>query len=266
MPGRSSTASVMESPTGCTKQLMSVAASDVPAAELMRPAGTNSGRASRGPRPRRARGPRACGLHGRRFRCPWRTSRRGPRRRFPAGRGCRGSVRRVAWWSWCPRCVPATRGRGVVRSGSPVRRAVFGAPSAPMCSAPESAAGTQPSHGSGSQDEPASTVDASPDPILARIRSPGPARGGDAHRVAMTYTGPGQGPGYARGRWVASQPPSTVRGRCFASRPPSTVRGRYISSQPPIAVRGRRIPSCRCACPPRAGSGRRVSIIWRMPG
>ena len=39
MPGLPSTNSVIESPTGCTKQLMSVAVSDVPAAELMRPAG-----------------------------------------------------------------------------------------------------------------------------------------------------------------------------------------------------------------------------------
>src|SRR3989304_3041481 len=40
MPGRPSTISGIESPTGCTKQLMSVAVSVVPAAELMRPAGT----------------------------------------------------------------------------------------------------------------------------------------------------------------------------------------------------------------------------------
>ena len=39
MPGRPSTTSVIESPTGCTKQLISVAVSVVPAAELMRPAG-----------------------------------------------------------------------------------------------------------------------------------------------------------------------------------------------------------------------------------
>ena len=39
MPGRPSTISVMESPTGCTKQLMRVAVRLVPAAELMRPAG-----------------------------------------------------------------------------------------------------------------------------------------------------------------------------------------------------------------------------------
>jgi hypothetical protein len=39
MPGLPSTTSVMESPTGCTKQLMRVAVSEVPAAELMRPAG-----------------------------------------------------------------------------------------------------------------------------------------------------------------------------------------------------------------------------------
>ena len=39
MPGLPSTTSVIESPTGCTKQLISVAVSDVPAAELMRPAG-----------------------------------------------------------------------------------------------------------------------------------------------------------------------------------------------------------------------------------
>jgi hypothetical protein len=40
MPGRWSSISVIESPTGCTKQLISVAVSWVPAAELMRPAGT----------------------------------------------------------------------------------------------------------------------------------------------------------------------------------------------------------------------------------
>ena len=39
MPGLPSTTSVIESPTGCTKQLISVAVSEVPAAELMRPAG-----------------------------------------------------------------------------------------------------------------------------------------------------------------------------------------------------------------------------------
>ena len=39
MPGLPSTISVIESPTGCTKQLISVAVSEVPAAELMRPAG-----------------------------------------------------------------------------------------------------------------------------------------------------------------------------------------------------------------------------------
>jgi hypothetical protein len=40
MPGRPSTISEIESPTGCTKQLISVAQRSVPAAELMRPAGT----------------------------------------------------------------------------------------------------------------------------------------------------------------------------------------------------------------------------------
>src|SRR5262245_51734391 len=39
MPGRPSTTSEIESPTGCTKQLMSVACIWMPAAELMRPAG-----------------------------------------------------------------------------------------------------------------------------------------------------------------------------------------------------------------------------------
>src|SRR5258706_12060093 len=39
MPGLPSTTSEIESPTGCTKQLMSVAWSWMPAAELMRPAG-----------------------------------------------------------------------------------------------------------------------------------------------------------------------------------------------------------------------------------
>src|ERR671914_2649133 len=39
MPGLPSTTSEIESPTGCTKQLMSVACSATPAAELMRPAG-----------------------------------------------------------------------------------------------------------------------------------------------------------------------------------------------------------------------------------
>src|SRR4249920_954546 len=39
MPGLPSTTSVIESPTGCTKQLMSVAVSVVPAAELILPAG-----------------------------------------------------------------------------------------------------------------------------------------------------------------------------------------------------------------------------------
>ncbi len=39
MPGRPSTTSEIESPTGCTKQLMSVACIGIPAAELMRPAG-----------------------------------------------------------------------------------------------------------------------------------------------------------------------------------------------------------------------------------
>src|SRR5262245_75596 len=39
MPGRPSTTSEIESPTGCTKQLMSVACIAMPAAELMRPAG-----------------------------------------------------------------------------------------------------------------------------------------------------------------------------------------------------------------------------------
>src|ERR1043165_6013174 len=39
MPGLPSTTSEMESPTGCTKQLMSVACRLTPAAELMRPAG-----------------------------------------------------------------------------------------------------------------------------------------------------------------------------------------------------------------------------------
>src|SRR5436190_3731006 len=39
MPGRPSTTSEIESPTGCTKQLMSVACSCTPAAEFMRPAG-----------------------------------------------------------------------------------------------------------------------------------------------------------------------------------------------------------------------------------
>src|SRR6185312_7540162 len=41
MPGLPSTTSEIESPTGCTKQLMSVACSCTPAAELMRPAGMN---------------------------------------------------------------------------------------------------------------------------------------------------------------------------------------------------------------------------------
>src|SRR3954467_10334110 len=41
MPGRPSTTSEIESPTGCTKQLMRVACSCTPAAELMRPAGMN---------------------------------------------------------------------------------------------------------------------------------------------------------------------------------------------------------------------------------
>ena len=40
MPGKPSSTWAMESPTGCTKQLISVAVSSVPAAELMRPAGT----------------------------------------------------------------------------------------------------------------------------------------------------------------------------------------------------------------------------------
>ncbi len=39
MPGRPSTDSETESPTGCTKQLISVARRSVPAAELMRPPG-----------------------------------------------------------------------------------------------------------------------------------------------------------------------------------------------------------------------------------
>ncbi len=39
MPGLPSTTSEIESPTGCTKQLMSVACMGMPAAELMRPAG-----------------------------------------------------------------------------------------------------------------------------------------------------------------------------------------------------------------------------------
>ena len=39
MPGLPSTVSETESPTGCTKQLMSVAWSCVPAAELTRPPG-----------------------------------------------------------------------------------------------------------------------------------------------------------------------------------------------------------------------------------
>ena len=39
MPGRPSTTSEIESPTGCTKQLISVACRFTPAAELMRPAG-----------------------------------------------------------------------------------------------------------------------------------------------------------------------------------------------------------------------------------
>ena len=41
MPGWPSSSCAMESPTGCTKQLISVAARSVPAAEWMRPAGTN---------------------------------------------------------------------------------------------------------------------------------------------------------------------------------------------------------------------------------
>src|SRR5581483_599892 len=41
MPGRPSHLPEIESPTGCTKQLMKVACSRVPAAELIRPAGTN---------------------------------------------------------------------------------------------------------------------------------------------------------------------------------------------------------------------------------
>jgi hypothetical protein len=41
MPGLPSTISEMESPTGCTKQLISVAWIWIPAAELMRPAGMN---------------------------------------------------------------------------------------------------------------------------------------------------------------------------------------------------------------------------------
>jgi hypothetical protein len=40
MPGKPSSGIEIESPTGCTKQLISVAARPVPAAELMRPAGT----------------------------------------------------------------------------------------------------------------------------------------------------------------------------------------------------------------------------------
>ena len=40
MPGLPSTISTTESPIGCTKQLIKVAASVVPAAGLMRPAGT----------------------------------------------------------------------------------------------------------------------------------------------------------------------------------------------------------------------------------
>ena len=39
MPGLPSTTSEIESPTGCTKQLISVACRLTPAAELMRPAG-----------------------------------------------------------------------------------------------------------------------------------------------------------------------------------------------------------------------------------
>src|SRR5262245_48880245 len=39
MPGRPSTTSEIESPTGCTKQMIRVACSATPAAELMRPAG-----------------------------------------------------------------------------------------------------------------------------------------------------------------------------------------------------------------------------------
>jgi hypothetical protein len=49
----------MESPTGCTKQLISVAVSEVPAAELMRPAGMK---------------PRSCGS----------------RNSLPSGRACLG--------------------------------------------------------------------------------------------------------------------------------------------------------------------------------
>ena len=40
MPAKPSSGCEIESPTGCTKQLINVAASGVPAAELMRPAGT----------------------------------------------------------------------------------------------------------------------------------------------------------------------------------------------------------------------------------
>ncbi|OIQ83681.1 hypothetical protein GALL_345030 [mine drainage metagenome] len=40
MPGLPSTSSDTESPTGCTKQLISVAWMSVPAADMMRPAGT----------------------------------------------------------------------------------------------------------------------------------------------------------------------------------------------------------------------------------
>ena len=39
MPGLPSTVSDTESPTGCTKQLINVAANWVPAAELIRPPG-----------------------------------------------------------------------------------------------------------------------------------------------------------------------------------------------------------------------------------
>ena len=40
MPGCPSSTCASESPTGCTKQLINVAESEVPAADMMRPAGT----------------------------------------------------------------------------------------------------------------------------------------------------------------------------------------------------------------------------------
>src|SRR3990172_2756140 len=73
MPGLPSTTSEIESPTGCTKQLIRVACSATPAAELMRPAGMKpSSSALRKRRSHFARSPSAS-TWARAFATGWRT-------------------------------------------------------------------------------------------------------------------------------------------------------------------------------------------------